>query len=176
MYLFRTNFIIILIVLLVGGGISNFVLLSVQGSKNAKYGAHTAELRVLAQRVAKNASDAASGNEHAFLLLDEAKREFALRFNLLIRGDGGSSVFSQADLSPLAKVWKTLDPEVIKIIDNEDTVIEFKEVATAFTLGVPQLQDAYAVIVKSLIKNGAPSAQVSEAQKQIWRAAKTRRL
>lgn len=166
----KTNLPIPLIVILVGLGILNFVLLSVEGGRNAKYGAHTAELRVLSQRIAKNASDAASGNENAFLLLDEAKREFALRFNLLLKGDGGRSVFSVADLKPLAIVWQGLNTEVIKIVENEDTVIEFKEAATAFTLGVPQLQRSYDEVVKALVKNGAAPAQVSEAQKQIWRA------
>jgi twitching motility protein PilJ len=166
----RANWAVIPLGLFFTIAVLNFVLLGAQSEKNAKYASHTAELRVLAQGIAKNASEAAAGNEAAFSALASNQKGFTNRFNLLKNGDGGSSVFSAQDLSPLLAVWTEVNGIVDTVTSNEDAVIEFREASDAFKESVPALQKAYDTIVAELIKNGSAPSQVAEAQKQIWRA------
>ncbi len=166
----RANYALILLVLFFTLTVLNFIWLSTVNEKNAKYGLHTLELRVLAQGIAKNASESAQGNEAAFSSLESNKKGFTTRFDLLKNGDGGSSVFSATDLTNLHVAWTDVEKLVKSIIDNEDAVIEFREASDAFKASLPEYQGAYDVIVSELIKSGSSPSQVAEAQKQIWRA------
>lgn len=158
------------IFLFVAAGVVNFVLLSTESATNARYGVHTAELRVLSQGIAKNAKEAAEGNDRAFLLLRESKQGFATRFNLLVSGDGGGSVFTANDLQALNSVWGEVDSNVQNIIQSEDVIIDFKEATNNAVLNISKIQSSYEEVVKALVAGGAASSQVAEAQKQIWRA------
>jgi twitching motility protein PilJ len=166
----KANILIVIMAALVVLAAINFVLLGAQSAKNAKYASHTSELRVLAQGIAKNANQAAEGNLNAFADLSAGKKGFSERFNKLKNGDGSSSVFTANDLASLQKVWLAVEANVEVIEENEDAIIEFKEAADAFSNSVPAIQRSYDEIVDSLIATGASSFQVSEAQKQIWRA------
>ncbi|HET8705180.1 MAG TPA: type IV pili methyl-accepting chemotaxis transducer N-terminal domain-containing protein, partial [Pseudomonadales bacterium] len=57
------------------------------GDKVAKYISHASELRVLSQRIAKNAVEAAAGNEEAFAGLDKAKHDFQVRWDKIRNGN-----------------------------------------------------------------------------------------
>ncbi len=164
------NLILIPAGLAVGLGVLNFIWLGAQSEKNARYGSHTSELRVLAQGISKNALEAAGGNEAAFSALTVSQKGFTERFNLLQHGDDGSSVFTASDLAPLASVWKEVDENAKVLAGNEDAVVEFREAADAFKVAVPGIQRSYSQIVDALVDSGAASSQVAEAQKQIWRA------
>lgn len=163
------NALLIPMVLFVAVGVVNYIWLGAESTKNARYGSHTSELRVLAQGITKNATQAAQGNLNAFVDLRNTRNGFTERFNKLRVGDGGKSVFTAQDLASLQAVWVDVDANVKIIADNEDTIIEFKDAADAFAKNAPAIQRSYEQIVEALIATGASAAQVAEAQKQIWR-------
>src|SRR5476649_1566234 len=66
---------------------ANFAYLSTQSNYDKQYIGHAGELRVLSQRIAKNATEAAAGKGQAFRLLADARNDFDLRWGYLKRGD-----------------------------------------------------------------------------------------
>lgn len=70
---------IVFIMLLFG----NFAYLNTQSTYDKQYIGHAGELRVLSQRIAKNATEAAAGKAAAFKLLGDARNDFAQRWGYL---------------------------------------------------------------------------------------------
>lgn len=66
---------------------ANFAYLNTQANYDKQYIGHAGELRVLSQRIAKNATEAAAGKAAAFKLLSDARNDFALRWGYLKKGD-----------------------------------------------------------------------------------------
>ena len=66
---------------------ANFAYLNTQASYDKQYIGHAGELRVLSQRIAKNATEAAAGKAAAFKLLSDARNDFAQRWSYLKKGD-----------------------------------------------------------------------------------------
>lgn len=62
---------------------ANFAYLNTQSTYDKQYIGHAGELRVLSQRIAKNATEAAAGKAAAFKLLGEARNDFAQRWGYL---------------------------------------------------------------------------------------------
>ncbi len=66
---------------------ANFAYLNTQSTYDKQYIGHAGELRVLSQRIAKNATEAAAGKAAAFKLLGDARNDFAQRWGYLKKGD-----------------------------------------------------------------------------------------
>src|SRR3990167_8868530 len=66
---------------------ANFAYLNTQATYDKQYIGHAGELRVLSQRIAKNATEAAAGKAAAFKLLSDARNDFARRWGYLKNGD-----------------------------------------------------------------------------------------
>ena len=66
---------------------ANFAYLNTQSTYDKQYIGHAGELRVLSQRIAKNATEAAAGKAAAFKLLSDARNDFAQRWGYLKKGD-----------------------------------------------------------------------------------------
>ncbi len=66
---------------------ANFAYLNTQSTYDKQYIGHAGELRVLSQRIAKNATEAAAGKPAAFKLLSDARNDFAQRWGSLKQGD-----------------------------------------------------------------------------------------
>ena len=66
---------------------ANFAYLNTQATYDKQYIGHAGELRVLSQRIAKNATEAAAGKAAAFKLLSDARNDFAQRWGYLKKGD-----------------------------------------------------------------------------------------
>lgn len=62
---------------------ANFAYLNTQSTYDKQYIGHAGELRVLSQRIAKNATEAAAGKAAAFKLLGDARNDFAQRWGYL---------------------------------------------------------------------------------------------
>lgn len=65
---------------------ANFAYLNTQATYDKQYIGHAGELRVLSQRIAKNATEAAAGKAAAFKLLGDARNDFARRWGYLKKG------------------------------------------------------------------------------------------
>lgn len=137
-----------------------------------KHATNAGELRILSQQIAKNASEAASGKEEAFLLLRDAASMFGLYISELNSAKLSISPFDTPN-STLAKqieslsiAWSELKVEVDSILSAQNTVLTLHDVAATLSETIPQLQIEYDEVVEILLKNNAPANQIAVAQRQ----------
>ena len=71
---------------------ANFAYINTQSNYDTEYISHSGELRVLSQRIAKNATEAAAGTAEAFGLLRDARNDFQQRWGYLTDGDANSGL------------------------------------------------------------------------------------
>ena len=150
---------------------ANFAYLNTQSNYDTEYISHSGELRVLSQRIAKNASEAAAGTAEAFGLLREARNDFQTRWGYLVEGNSASGVPAapsavQAEMAAVQQDWDSLRQNTDAILASEQTVLSLHEVAATLAETIPQLQVEYEEVVDILLESDAPAAQVSVAQRQ----------
>ncbi|MCE4068271.1 MULTISPECIES: methyl-accepting chemotaxis protein [Pseudomonas] len=150
---------------------ANFAYLNKQADHDKQYIGHAGELRVLSQRIAKNATEAAAGKGEAFKLLKEARNDFEKRWNILSKGDESTGLPPSPDsvqpqMADVQKDWDTLRKNADSILASEQTVLSLHQVAATLAETIPQLQVEYEEVVDILLENGAPADQVAVAQRQ----------
>jgi twitching motility protein PilJ len=150
---------------------ANFAYLNTQSNYDKQYIGHAGELRVLSQRIAKNATEAASGKLQAFKLLAEARNDFDLRWGYLKKGDPATGLPAAPsgvhdELRNVQSDWDTLRKSTDVILASEQTVLSLHQVAATLAETVPQLQIEYEKVVEILLQNRAPTSQVVLAQRQ----------
>ena len=150
---------------------ANFAYLNTQSNYDKQYIGHAGELRVLSQRIAKNATEAAAGKAAAFKLLGDARNDFARRWGYLKKGDPdtglpGAPVALRQEMRAVQLDWEKLLKNTDAILASEQTVLSLHQVAATLAETVPQLQVEYEKVVEILLQRGAPAAQVAMAQRQ----------
>ncbi|MCI0993984.1 methyl-accepting chemotaxis protein [Pseudomonas corrugata] len=150
---------------------ANFAYLNTQSTYDKQYIGHAGELRVLSQRIAKNATEAAAGKAAAFKLLSDARNDFAQRWGYLKQGDPVTGLPpAPSTLRPQMRAvqldWERLLKNTDAILSSEQTVLSLHQVAATLAETVPQLQVEYEKVVEILLQRGAPAAQVAMAQRQ----------
>lgn len=150
---------------------ANFAYLNTQSNYDKEYISHSGELRVLSQRIAKNATEAATGKAAAFPLLKEARNGFEQRWGYLTKGDEETGLpvapdSVKAQMDDVQKDWDSLRQNSDAILASEQTVLSLHQVAATLAETIPQLQVEYEEVVDILLQSGAPAAQVSVAQRQ----------
>ncbi|MBW4934849.1 methyl-accepting chemotaxis protein [Marinobacter sp. F4206] len=133
-----------------------------------EYIAHTAELRVLSQAIAKNATEAAGGTAEAFNQLRRSRDEFQQLWSNVTEGnpDTGLPPSELAEQSGVQENWNTVRENADSILSTQDAVLGLHEVARTLNETIPQLQVEYDDIVQILLDNGAPAEQIALAQRQ----------
>ncbi|WP_205504727.1 type IV pili methyl-accepting chemotaxis transducer N-terminal domain-containing protein, partial [Pseudomonas viridiflava] len=136
-----------------------------------QYIGHAGELRVLSQRIAKNATEAAAGKAQAFKLLADARNDFNLRWGYLRKGDPNTSLPAapssiRDELRNVQNDWEALRKNTDVILASEQTVLSLQQVAATLAETIPQLQAEYEKVVEILLQSKAPVAQVVVAQRQ----------
>lgn len=150
---------------------ANFAYLNTQANYDKQYIGHAGELRVLSQRIAKNATEAAAGKAAAFKLLSDARNDFARRWGYLKKGDPATGLpRAPREVRPEMRVvqldWEHLLKNTDAILSSEQTVLSLHQVAATLAETVPQLQVEYEKVVEILLQRGAPASQVAVAQRQ----------
>ncbi|MFI8745788.1 methyl-accepting chemotaxis protein [Pseudomonas sp. NPDC077186] len=150
---------------------ANFAYINTQSNYDTEYISHSGELRVLSQRIAKNATEAAAGTAEAFGLLRDARNDFQQRWGYLTDGDANSGLppapeAVQAQMAAVQQDWDSLRQNTDAILASEQTVLSLHQVAATLAETIPQLQVEYEEVVDILLESGAPAAQVSVAQRQ----------
>lgn len=150
---------------------ANFAYLNTQATYDKQYIGHAGELRVLSQRIAKNATEAAAGKAAAFKLLSDARNDFALRWGYLKKGDPATGLppapsTVRPEMRAVQADWERLLKNTDAILSSEQTVLSLHQVAATLAETVPQLQVEYEKVVEILLQRGAPAAQVAVAQRQ----------
>lgn len=148
------------------------VYVNAQANRDDQYIGHAAELRVLSQELAKNATEAAGGKKEAFAELKSARDKFETRWNYLTKGnpETGLQPADVATMGDVQAVWDKVKGNADQIIRAEDVILSLHEVAATLAETIPQLQVEYDEIVEILLDNGAPADQVAVAQRQSWLA------
>lgn len=150
---------------------ANFAYINTQSNYDTEYISHSGELRVLSQRIAKDATEAAAGTSEAFGLLREARNDFQQRWAYLTDGDAATGLppapeSVQAQMAAVQQDWDSLRQNTDAILASEQTVLSLHQVAATLAETIPQLQVEYEEVVDILLESGAPAAQVSVAQRQ----------
>ncbi len=150
---------------------ANFAYINTQSNYDTEYISHSGELRVLSQRIANNATEAAAGKAEAFGLLRAARNDFQQRWSYLTDGDANTGLppapsSVQAQMAAVQQDWDSLRQNTDAIIASEQTVLSLHQVAATLAETIPQLQVEYEEVVDILLESGAPAAQVSVAQRQ----------
>jgi len=150
---------------------ANFAYLNTQATYDKQYIGHAGELRVLSQRIAKNATEAAAGKAAAFKLLGDSRNDFAQRWGYLKKGDPatglpGAPVTVRQEMRAVQQDWEKLLKNTDAILASEQTVLSLHQVAATLAETVPQLQVEYEKVVEILLQRGAPAGQVAMAQRQ----------
>ena len=150
---------------------ANFAYLNTQSTYDKQYIGHDGELRVLSQRIAKNATEAAAGKAAAFKLLAEARNDFARRWGYLKKGDPDTGLPAapsavRAEMRAVQTDWEALLKNTDAILASEQTVLSLHQVAATLAETVPQLQMESEKVVDILLQRGAPASQVALAQRQ----------
>ncbi|MGA4816115.1 type IV pili methyl-accepting chemotaxis transducer N-terminal domain-containing protein [Pseudomonas aeruginosa] len=122
------------------------------------------ELRVLSQRIAKNATEAAAGkggrssSEGCAQRLRETLEHPGQR-----RREAHPSPPSPEAVKPQMDVvqqdWDGLRKNADSILASEQTVLSLHQVASTLAETIPQLQVEYEEVVDILLENGAPADQ-----------------
>ena len=133
-----------------------------------EYIANAAELRVLSQEIAKNATEAAGGTAEAFNQLRRSRDEFQQLWGNVTEGnqETGLPPSELARESGVQQHWNTVRENADSILSTRDAVLGLHEVARTLNETIPQLQVEYDDIVQILLDNDAPSEQIALAQRQ----------
>lgn len=167
-------FFIIGLVVMIGLMLMNFYFVASHSEQSAKYVTRGTELRVLSQRIAKNALEAAAGNADAFSGLDQARVEFGLMWDSIKNGspednmdpDSSFVTTAQAEMDAVEKTWKRVSQSSDVILEGRQTVINLHDVAKTLNNSIPVLQEEYDLVVQTLVETAAPGDQVAVAQRQ----------
>ncbi|MAR89820.1 MAG: methyl-accepting chemotaxis protein [Pseudomonadota bacterium] len=165
---------IIGLVVTIGLMLLNFFNVANHSEQAAKYVTKATELRVLSQRIAKNALEAASGNADAFSFLDQARVDFGLEWDAIKNGspDEGieaDSIFittASQEMADVERIWKQVSDNSDVILEGRQTVINLHDVARVLNESIPVLQEEYDLVVQILVDSKAPADQVAVAQRQ----------
>ena len=148
------------------------VFVNNQANEDKEYIAHSGELRVLSQELAKNAVEAAGGKAEAFSLLRGARDNFETRWSYLNKGNASTGLppAELAGMTDVQGLWNKVSNNADQILQAQDIILSLHEVAATLAETIPQLQVEYDEIVEILLDNGAPADQVAVAQRQSWLA------
>ncbi|PVZ15549.1 MULTISPECIES: methyl-accepting chemotaxis protein [unclassified Pseudomonas] len=150
---------------------ANFAYLNTRANYDKQYISHAGELRVVSQRIAKNATEAAAGKAEAFRQLNEARNEFERRWRYLVEGDRHTGLPPaphevSEEIQAVQAGWDHLRKNTDTILRSEQTVLSLHQVAATLSQTVPQLQLQSEKVVDILLRRGAPANQVAMAQRQ----------
>ena len=128
----------------------------------------TAELRVLSQQIAKNATEAVSGNASAFDHLSNTRDNFRQLWSNLIEGNGktGLPASDAAAASDVQQQWDSVRENADIILATRDSVMNMREVTNTLSEIIPQMQVEYEDVSMVLEDSGAPEAQIALARRQ----------
>ncbi len=163
---------VLLIISLLALIVISFVV-SRESSYDKKYIAIAGELRVLSQRIAKNATEAASGTASAYSLLRSSRTEFQQELDRLQNGNPDEDLppapeNASAEIIGVNQVWTRVGKNTDVILKSEKTVQALYQVLASLgdASRMPNLQEQYNQIVKVLLARSAPADQIATAHNQ----------
>ena len=139
-----------------------FGVVGYRSSKGREMIQHSSEMRVLSQDIAKNASEAASGNQQAFESLTKATKEFDRRWTSLKKLHDPAKPDSKA----VEAVWSRMSKNSQAVLAGEKTVSNLHDLVAGISDAVPELQSENDVFVDRMVSLGSGANQVVLAKQQ----------
>jgi len=163
---------VVLLLLLTG---ASFGYVWWYGDYDREFTRRAESVRLLSQTIAKNASEAANGQQDAFSLLDVSQKRLIDNLEILRQGNeetglpqtealptaGASGVTD--DLSELEETWQGINRNVVDILERRDQILALNKVANKFDKSIPRLQRLSDQLIERLKTIDASPSQVEQA-------------
>jgi len=147
-----------------------FFLVGRQTNFDKEYIRLSGEQRVLSQRIAKYALEAAVGKQDAFVKLKEYRDKFQLTVNALKNGSESlpaTSANMQPQLKKVEANWNAFRENLDTIVKGQASILSVRDNAQAINELMPKLLADSDQIVSILVESGSPSAQIYKASVQL---------
>ncbi len=159
------------ILVAIGLALGVFLHVSRWQTNDEQYLLRTAQLRVVAQQVAKGALNAAAGEQGAFATLKEARNEFQRLVDELDQGAPGiglppTPAEARPRLQAMEADWHELRRYADGILDSRDAVTSVQARIDRVAGAVPQLERLSSEVVELMVAAGAPAAAIARASNQ----------
>lgn len=154
---------------------STFVYISIQDGYVNEYIKLAGEQRVLSQRVAKYAFEAASGNEDAFEQLQVYRDKFSRTNTVLREGDADTGLPSANEkvansaeaLQAVENRWGALRSNINTIIKGRESILLVRNNTRTLNEEIPKILADSDEVVNILVDSQAPAGQVYKASLQL---------
>jgi twitching motility protein PilJ len=160
---------VVAIIVMVG----TFVYTALLTKYDREYLALSGEQKVLSQRIAKYALEAASGKTAAFASLNRDRDHFQSTINRLRNGDPDTGMpatrpaIADNQLKQVEDAWKKFNANVETIIKGQDSILSIRKNATSINDLIPQLLADSDQVVNDLVDKNAPPEQIYKASVQL---------
>ncbi|HEC29773.1 MAG TPA: chemotaxis protein [Gammaproteobacteria bacterium] len=147
-----------------------FFMVGVQTKHDKEYIRLAGEQRVLSQRIAKYALEAAVGNPDAFKQLQQYRDQFQATVDTLKNGKDDLPGTGQEMISEMLKVeknWIEFRNNLDTILRGKEGVLSVRNNAQRINELMPKLLADSDQIVSILVESGAPAAQIYKASVQL---------
>ena len=124
-----------------------------------------ANLKLLSQKIAKNASEASAGKDKAF---SELQRD---RDNFVESWDRLNSIYTVVDnneMDSTANTWGRVRIYSDIILESQDIILSLQNASEDMRSRIPFIQSSYENVVDIMISDGFSADQVALAQRQPW--------
>lgn len=162
----------VLLLIAIVGAVVTFVYVSMLERQQEQYLLRTAEQQVLAQKVAKYALEASSGNEQSFLRLRESRDRFTKILNDLKVGNDAADLPASPpvvrnELREVEGKWLELRSYADEILLNQNAILSVGEFVGVINEFIPQVQEISEQVVRILIRSGETQNQIYTATRQL---------
>lgn len=165
------NTIVLLVVSIVAMAVT-FGVISFKTKYGKEYVELAGEQRVLSQRIAKYAFEAARGNKDAFALLKTGRDRFQVTLDLLRNGNPETGLPASGDevseeLSSVEKKWLDFRGNIDAILNGQKSTLSVQENARTLNEVIPQVLADTDVVINMLVSKKAPAEQIYKASLQL---------
>ncbi len=166
------RFLVTLLIIAVALVALNVFLVARSNEQDRQYVALAAEVQVLSQQLATNASEAGGGSIQAFDELQSTRDRIENNLTLLDQGDVASGLKptppgAQPALWDVRQIWERVRSSTDDILARTDVVRNLAAAAAAFADNMPRLQARTEEVVQLMIRQRAPQDQIYVATRQM---------
>jgi twitching motility protein PilJ len=149
-----------------------FQRLATNASKERQWISLATAVQVDSQKLAKAASEAATGNIAAFVELEQTRRTMAASMDVLRQGTSSDGLPpAPADvkrqLDQLDSSWQQVSSNANAIVARKPLMNSLDAASTSFHALIPEIQSGMDRVSRQLIESGATNPQVFAASRQL---------
>jgi twitching motility protein PilJ len=168
---FVTTIAVLIVAIIVMAGAFAYVTLLTNYDR--QYIALSNEQKVLSQRIAKYALEAAGGNKAAFGLLKRDRDQFRESLAHLQSGNPATGLpqtgkaIRDQELAAVSNIWSKFDKNVDTILKGEEPILSIRHNASSINDLIPQLLADSDEVVNILVDKNVPPEQIYKASVQL---------